>query len=172
MAPPSVARALAAIAHHHRQARLVQPHRTSDGAMVADALAGIRRDRVESPDRKDAADIVMQLLWSIEGDGIGAVRDRALIAFGMALGARRSELVALDVGDLAWEAKGVPVTIRRSKTDQEAEGATVAVPEGRGSPPCFTREPGWRLPRSPRARSFGRCGRVAGCGTQGSPTML
>ena len=49
----------------------------------------------------------------------------------MALAARRSELVALDVADLAWEDKGVRVTIRRSKTDQEAAGAVVAVPEGR-----------------------------------------
>jgi len=73
----------------------------------------------------------MQLLWSIEGSSLAALRDRALIAFGMALAARRSELVALDVADLAWEDKGLRVTIRRSKTDQNAEGAVVAVPEGR-----------------------------------------
>ena len=73
----------------------------------------------------------MQLLWSIEGDSLAALRDRALIAFGMALAARRSELVALDVADLLWEPQGARVTIRRSKTDQEAFGDVVAVPEGR-----------------------------------------
>jgi integrase len=96
-------------------------------------MAGIRRSRVGGPDRKDAADaeVVMQLLRSIEGRSLAAMRDRALIGFGMALAARRSELVALDVADLAWEAKGLRVAIRRSKTDQESEGAVVAVPEGR-----------------------------------------
>ena len=49
----------------------------------------------------------------------------------MALAARRSELVALDVADLSWEPNGLRVRIRRSKTDQEGQGATVAVPEGR-----------------------------------------
>ena len=133
MAPSSIARAMAAIAHHHRQAGAVPPHQAEGGAVVLDALAGIRRSRVVEPDRKAAADadIVMQLLWSIQGDGMAALRDRALIAFGMALAARRSELVALDVADLAWEKQGLRVTIRSSKTDQEAQGAVVAVPEGR-----------------------------------------
>ena len=133
LAPPSVARALAAIAHHHKQARLIPPHRAERGSVVTDVLAGIRRSRVTGPDRKAAADadVVMQLLWSIEGDGLAALRDRAVIALGMALAARRSELVALDVADLAWEEKGLRVTIRRSKTDQDGAGATVAVPEGR-----------------------------------------
>ena len=132
-APPSVARALAAIAHVHRRAGLVAPHRADGGAVVADVLAGIRRARATPPDRKAAADadIVLQLLWSIEGDGLAALRDRAILAFGMALAARRSELVALDVADLDWEPRGVRVLIRRSKTDQEAEGQVVAVPEGR-----------------------------------------
>ena len=133
LAPPSIARALAAIAHHHKQAGLVPPQRAEGGGRITDALAGIRRSRVGGPDRKAAADadLVMQLLRSITGSGLAAIRDRAVIAFGMALAARRSELVALDVTDLAWEEKGLRVTIRRSKTDQEGEGATVAVPEGR-----------------------------------------
>ena len=59
------------------------------------------------------------------------MRDRALLAFGMGLAARRSELVALDVVDLEWDDQGVRVTVRRSKTDQEGGGAVVAVPEGR-----------------------------------------
>jgi len=133
LAPPSIARALAAIAHAHRRAGHVAPHRIDGGMVIAETLAGTRGSRTETSGRKDAADadIVMQLLWSIEGNSLAALRDRALIAFGMALAARRSELVALDVADLAWEAQGVRVTIRRSKTDQEAVGDVVAVPEGR-----------------------------------------
>ena len=132
-APPSISRALAAIAHAHRRAGKVAPHRADGGLVISEMLAGIRRSRVLGPDRKAAADadVVMQLLWSIEGNSLAACRDRALIALGMALAARRSELVALDVADLAWEAKGLRVTIRRSKTDQDGIGAVVAVPEGR-----------------------------------------
>jgi integrase len=133
LAPPSVARALAAIAHAHHRAGQPAPRRAEGGAVIDDVLAGIRRARAADPDRKDAADadVVMRLLWSIEGGSLVAVRDRALIAFGMALAARRSELVALDMADLAWEANGARVTIRRSKTDQVGEGQVVAVPEGR-----------------------------------------
>jgi len=139
LAPPSVARALAAIAHAHTRAGLIPPHRAEGGAVIADVLAGIRRSRTTLPDRKTAAagDIVMQLLCSITGDDAAALRDRALIALGMALAARRSELVALDVADLAWEDKGLRVTIRRSKTDQEGQEAVVAVPEGRRLTPLL-----------------------------------
>jgi len=133
LAPPSVARALAAIAHVHRRAGYVPPQSTRDGMVITDALAGIRRSRPAPPDQEDPADaeILHHLLQSITGNSLPALRDRALIAFGMALAARRSELVALDVADLAWEDKGVRVTIRRSKTDQEAMGVVVAVPDGR-----------------------------------------
>ena len=138
-APPSIGRALAAIAHAHKHAGLVAPHRAEGGAVIADVLSGIRRSRADSPDRKTAADgdITWQLLAAITGDGPAALRDRALISLGMALAARRSELVALDVPDLAWEDKGLRVTIRRSKTDQEGRGAVVAVPEGRRLTPLL-----------------------------------
>lgn len=56
-----------------------------DGSIVTDVLAGIRRSRFGEPDRKAAAnaDVVMQLFWSIEGDGLAALRDRVEIALGM-----------------------------------------------------------------------------------------
>jgi integrase len=53
-----------------------------------------------------------------------------LLGFAAAL--RRSELVALDVEDLAFDLRrGLLVTIRSSKTDQEQAGAQVAVPYAR-----------------------------------------
>src|SRR6478609_6389596 len=42
----------------------------------------------------------------VHRDGLAALRDRALLAFGMGLAARRSELVALDVADLEWGEQG------------------------------------------------------------------
>jgi integrase len=51
-----------------------------------------------------------------------------LIGFAGAL--RRSELVALDVDDVQEDADGLVLTIRRSKTDQEAEGEIRGPPYG------------------------------------------
>ncbi len=64
------------------------------------------------------------------------VRDRALLLVGFAMGARRSELVALDIDDLELTGDGYRVIIRRSKTDQEAAGRTVGVPYGADPRTC------------------------------------
>ena len=56
---------------------------------------------------------------------------RALLSFGMVSCMRRLELVALDVADLLRAPEGLRVTIRRSKTDQEGAGTTIALPNGR-----------------------------------------
>lgn len=66
LAPPSVARALAAIAHAHKRAGQIPPHRGPEGGVVTEALAGIRRSRPDDPGRKHPADadIVRQLLCS------------------------------------------------------------------------------------------------------------
>lgn len=56
-----------------------------------------------------------------------AIRDRAILLFGFAGGFRRSELVALDVADVRLESSGAVVCVRRSKTDQDAKEAYVAI---------------------------------------------
>ena len=67
------------------------------------------------------------------------LRDRALLVVGLAGGFRRSELVALEVADLAFTDDGLVVTVRRSKTDQEGEGATVGLPYGGNPDTCPVR---------------------------------
>jgi integrase len=52
-----------------------------------------------------------------------------LLGFAGAL--RRSELVALNVADVAENETGLLVTIRGSKTDQERQGETIAIARGR-----------------------------------------
>jgi len=59
-----------------------------------------------------------------------ALRDRALLLLGFAGAFRRSELVAFDVADIAETKSGLLVTIRHSKTNQEGEGATIAIARG------------------------------------------
>src|SRR5262249_11757738 len=43
---------------------------------------------------------------------------------------RRSELVALDCKDIEETEAGLKITIRKSKTDQEGQGATIAIVPG------------------------------------------
>src|SRR4051812_19232998 len=49
LAPPSIGRALAAIAHTHKRAGLTAPHRADGGQVIAEVLAGIRRSRPTGP---------------------------------------------------------------------------------------------------------------------------
>jgi integrase len=62
------------------------------------------------------------------------LRDRALLLLGFAGAFRRSELVALDVEDIEQTTEGLRVTVRRGKTDQEGQGAVIAIV--RGSTAC------------------------------------
>jgi integrase len=61
------------------------------------------------------------------------LRDKALLLLGFAGAFRRSELVAVNVGDLERTDEGFLIQLRRSKTDQEGWGRTIAIPKVRGS---------------------------------------
>lgn len=70
------------------------------------------------------------------GDNVKGQRDRALLLFGFASAMRRSELAALDLGDVEETDRGLLVTVRRSKTDQEGAGHVRAIPRGRNAESC------------------------------------
>src|SRR5919107_1944513 len=56
------------------------------------------------------------------------LRNRAILLAGFGGALRRSEIVALDAGDLEFvDGRGVVLTVRRSKTDQHGAGAAVAI---------------------------------------------
>lgn len=62
---------------------------------------------------------------------LAGLRTRALLLLGFASACRESELVALSVADLAFDAqRGLLVTIRHGKTDQTGSGRLVAIPYG------------------------------------------
>lgn len=131
--PATIGRRLAAIGYHHAQAGFDPPQQQPGAVAIRGALAGIRRTHGVKPVRKRAADgdMLRDMLRACAGDDIRSVRDRALLAIGMAAALRRSELVALAIDDVAVTAEGLMVTVRMSKTDQEGAGATIAIPEGR-----------------------------------------
>jgi site-specific recombinase XerD len=56
-----------------------------------------------------------------------SLRNKAIILLGFAGGFRRSEIVALDVSDLAFKDGVLHVTLRCSKTDQEGAGRTLVI---------------------------------------------
>lgn len=122
-------RRLAAISKVHRALGVADP---TKAAIVVATMQGIRRSlgACQKQARALLRDDLFVILDRLE-DRPKDVRDRAMLLLGFALAARRSELVALDVEDVEYTAKGALVTIRRSKTDQEARGRKVAVPFGR-----------------------------------------
>ncbi len=77
------------------------PHRAECDGVVADVLSGARRSHARSPRRKAAADgaVLATVLAALTGEDPRAVRDRAVLVFGMACCLRRSELVPLEVSD-------------------------------------------------------------------------
>ena len=65
------------------------------------------------------------------GDSLKDLRDRALLLIGFAAALRRSELVVLDVTDVAHVRRGIVLHLRHSKTDQDGQGYNIAIPFGR-----------------------------------------
>lgn len=67
------------------------------------------------------------------------LRNRSLLTLGWVGGMRRSEIVALEMADVREVPEGLTVTIRRSKTDQEGKGRTIAIPYGTWLQTCPVR---------------------------------
>ena len=132
-ADSTIGRHLAAIGWQHRQHGHVPPTARDERMVISDTLAGIRREtRLRPSNKKDAiaaADLV-RMIAAVRGIGSKAVRDRAVLALGLASALRRSELVALHLADVQLVKEGARITIRSSKTDQEGEGQVIAIPNG------------------------------------------
>ncbi len=72
-------------------------------------------------------------------DTLMGIRDRAMLLLGFAGAFRRSELVSLDVADVAFTREGMVITLRRSKTDQEGAGYKKGIPFGSNFLTCPVR---------------------------------
>ena len=115
-------------------------------------MRGHGRDRAAVGDRaRQAPPVTVTVLRKLveqcdTSTGTG-LRDRALIVVGFALAARRSELVALDHGDIRpGPDGGILVLIRASKTDKDGAGIEVALPYGAHPETCPVRTlQAWRV---------------------------
>lgn len=126
---------VSAIRHFHHEAGLASP---TEHEGVQQVMRGIRRTIGTAGATKEpaTAERVAAMLAHVP-DTLAGKRDRALILLGMAGAFRRSELVGLEVEDLAFTDKGMDVRIRRSKTDQERQGQFVAIPHGESLRPVL-----------------------------------
>lgn len=125
----TIDRRVAAITAIHRS----RGHDTPTGAQeVRTVLDGIRRTVSKPPKKKRALtdDLVAKVLRKT-GTDLAGLRDRAMIGLCFAAALRRSELVALDVADIEPHHRGLIVTVRRSKTDQQGKGHKVAILDGK-----------------------------------------
>jgi site-specific recombinase XerD len=124
----TIGRRAAAVAYMHKLAGHEPP--TSVEA-VRSVLRGIRRTVGTASAGKAAAtdDLIVEMLKKCPAT-VRGLRDRAILAFGLASACRRSELAALQVSDLLATVDGYRVTIRHSKGDQDGAGQEIAVPRG------------------------------------------
>ncbi|WP_287027689.1 site-specific integrase [Herbaspirillum sp.] len=130
--PRTLALRLTALSQWHLHQAFPDPTATPN---VRKVLVGIARTH-GTPKKKAKAlpveDLTLIVAHLAAQEALAAKRDNALLQVGYFGGFRRSELVGLEVADLAWEPEGVVVTLTRSKTDQDGQGIIKAIPYGEG----------------------------------------
>lgn len=138
--PATIDARLAAISAAHRAAGYESPTKAEAVRLVR---RGVRR-KVGTAQRQVRPVTVADLRAMVAhaGDHPAGHRDRALLLLGFAGALRRSELVALEVGDVTESAEGLTLRLRRSKTDQEGQGRLVGIPYGSNPETCPVRA--WR----------------------------
>ena len=132
----SICRYLASIAEVHKAAG--HPSPVNDQVKIVEK--GIRR-KIGTKQKQARPLLPAELKAMVElvPDSVQGKRDRAMLLLGFAGAFRRTELVGLNVGDVKKVREGLEVTVRRSKTDQEGQGRTVAIPFGSHHDTCPVR---------------------------------
>jgi integrase len=163
--PSTIERALAGIAWAQRSRGFAWAK--GEPAITA-VMSGIRRRHGVSPTQK--APVIDQelaaLVATLAGD-LAGLRDRALLTLGWFGAFRRSELVALNVADVAAVREGMIVAVRRSKSDQEGRGAEKGIPYASSPALCPVRAlAAWleaaKITEGPLFRAVDKHGHVRG----------
>ena len=130
ISPSTLNRRIAAIKYAHEARGFQSP--TLD-KLVSSTLKGIKRNRQQPPRQKQAAtaEKIITMLAHCDTTTLIGKRDKALLLIGFAGAFRRSELGALTVDDVFVTDEGLRVNVRQSKTDQEAQGQQIAIPDGK-----------------------------------------
>lgn len=171
-APNTIAQAISTVRSKHAD----EGHQDEpDKRQPLRALKDYRKEWADEGNREKQAtpimvDALRAMVATCDPTALAGARDHALLLLGFNMMARRSELVGLDQGDVVESAEGLTVYIKRSKTDQEARGVSVAIPRGRRSETCAVEAVNaWKarlaergLTTGPLFRPIDRHGRVGG----------
>ena len=126
LAASTIGRRMAAISALHVEAGHPSP---TVHPQVRRLMTGTRRTlAVEQHGKRALTPVELRRMIAALGDDPTSVRDRAMMLAGFVGGLRRSELDAINVGDLKLTEDGYVLTVRRSKTDQEGKTRRVALP--------------------------------------------
>lgn len=138
LAPATISRAMGCIQSAHGTAGHV-----ADTKAARLALRGHAREMGRKTRKADPVTVatLRALVAALDTTTLIGQRDQALLVLGFAMGARRSELVGLDIADVAEAAEGLAVHVRRSKTDrhQATPGREVAITYGKRLETCPVR---------------------------------
>jgi integrase len=142
LAPATIDQAIGAIRSRHRQARYNDQPETQESLML---LRKYRREWADAGNRTRKKtpvllDALRRMTDTCDPATPAGARDRAVLLLGFNMMARRSEMAGLDLADLADAGQeGLLVFIKRSKTDQAAQGVEVPVPFGQHTETCAVR---------------------------------
>lgn len=123
----TIARHKASLSKYHQLMGLENP---CNHELVRTTLQGIRRTHGVTVSKAKAltGKYFLRVLTAIDSFFWIDRRNYTLIAIGWLGALRISEIVSLDTSDIEEETTGILVHLKRSKTDQEGEGATLALP--------------------------------------------
>jgi site-specific recombinase XerD len=141
----TMSRRLSAIRFAHQMRDLADP---TENARVVAVWEGIRRTHGAPPEQAaplmppELFDVVDRCptsrVWKTRGrpaePDLAGLRDRALLVVGFVAALRRSELAALQVGDVAEHPNGLVLALPRSKTNQRGEQTELVVLPRAGNP--------------------------------------
>jgi site-specific recombinase XerD len=132
--PASIDRRLVAINREHKVAGFAPP---GLDPVMREVLAGVRRTHGSAQRQVTAVltDDLKSMLQSTP-ETLRGLRNRAILLLGFAGAFRRTELVALNVGDLDFRRNGLVVMLRKSKPTKRLEAAVSASPSARPSRPA------------------------------------
>lgn len=128
--PRTLARRVTALKQWHLYQNFPDP---TQAPIVVKTLTGISRIHGKPKDKAPPL-LYEQLITIVEyllsQSTLAAVRDSALLQVGFLGAFRRSELVAIRMEHISWQAAGIEILIPRSKTDQLNTGQYCAIPYG------------------------------------------
>lgn len=134
---PSLQHSVAAISQQHKCAGYDPPPTAHEA--VRTIWCGIRWEKGTAPKNAKAPVTLTELvamLAQVDRATLTGKRNAALLLVGFAAGLRRSELAARETEDIRSVPGGLSITIRRSKTDQEAQGQRVGIGAHEGTALC------------------------------------